>query len=85
MKSNKPIIVIDVDRLKYPNTGLYSFCYNLMLGISKYNTFDFIFYKHKKTIIPEFLKSISISILDSIFLKPNKKISWYCFLNNISD
>jgi glycosyltransferase involved in cell wall biosynthesis len=78
MENNKPIIVIDVDRLKYPYTGLFSFCYNLMIALSKYNTFDFIFYKHKKTKIPEFLKSISINIFDSIFLKPNKKISvWH--------
>lgn len=78
MKDNKPVIVIDVDRLKYPNTGMYNFCFNLMMGLSTCKTFEFIFYKHKITKIPKYLKSVSITFLDNFFLKPSKKINiWH--------
>lgn len=78
MKKTKNTIVVDVDRLKYPNTGMYNFCLNLMTHLSAKQQFKFYFYKHKKTKIPNTLNSISIRFLDRFWLKPNKKFSlWH--------
>jgi hypothetical protein len=45
-------IVIDVDRLKYPFTGMHQFCLHLYKTLSRINSSTF-FYKHKKTELPK--------------------------------
>lgn len=61
---DKKKIIVDIDRLKYPNTGMYSFCYNLFKEFLKYKEIDFYFYKHKATILPEKANSIAIQFWD---------------------
>lgn len=71
-------IVIDLDRLKYPNTGMYNFCYNLYKQFVNNSKFDFYFYKHPKTKLKETNKTISIKKTDSFFLKAKKDIKiWH--------
>lgn len=84
MLKTKQKIVIDIDRLKYPNTGMYNFCYNLYQNINKSTLFDIYFYKHKKTIIEKGLKVININFLDTFFLKPKEKISLWHTTNQLT-
>ncbi|WP_394759399.1 glycosyltransferase family 4 protein [Flavobacterium sp.] len=84
MLKNKQKIVIDIDRLKYPNTGMYNFCYNLYQNMSKSTLFDIYFYKHKKTLLEKGLKFININFLDTFFLKPKGKISLWHTTNQLT-
>lgn len=71
-------IVIDLDRLKYPNTGMYNFCYNLYKQFVKNTFFEFHFYKHAKTKLEENSNFIDIKPADSFFLKAKKNIAiWH--------
>lgn len=66
-------IVVDLDRLKYPNTGMYYFCNHLFQGLISEGKFSFTFYKHKKTQLKNVSKIINIKFWDSFFLKPKSK------------
>jgi glycosyltransferase involved in cell wall biosynthesis len=79
MKSNlKYNIIIDVDRLKYPFTGMHQFCLHLYQNITKNTYFNFYFYKHQQTKLPEKLQTINIKLWDIFFLKPKAQFSlWH--------
>ena len=71
MENSNPIkIVIDLDRLKYPNTGMYYFCNHLYQNLIVLNKFSFYFYKHKQTILKNTQQVIKIQFWDAFFLKP---------------
>ena len=78
--NRKHKIVIDVERMKYPFTGLYYYCKDLALNLHNYyaHEFDFTFFIHPKTDLPSQLKSIFRSPLDKVFLNVPKKYSlWH--------
>jgi glycosyltransferase involved in cell wall biosynthesis len=79
MKSKlKNNIVVDVDRLKYPFTGMHQFCLHLYKNLVKSSDFDFYFYKHQQTRLPEQLQTINIKWWDIFFLKPKAQFSlWH--------
>ncbi len=66
----KKSVIIDVERMKYPNTGLHNYCENLMKYLSKTKDFDFTFFTHKKVELPANIKRINRKIIDKIFLRP---------------
>ena len=68
MVAKKNKVVIDIDRLKYPNTGMFEFCSNLYNSFKNNNQFQFIFYKHKKTKLDCFSKFINIKVIDRLLL-----------------
>lgn len=65
-------IIVDVDRLKYPNTGMYYFCYHLYQNLVKQSKFNFYFYKHTKTLLQNTTQVINIQFWDIFFLKPKR-------------
>lgn len=78
LEKNKPKIVIDLDRMKYPNTGMYQFCHQLYLHFRKNSEFEFWFYKHKKTALELNDNIINIQPIDNFYLKAKKTISvWH--------
>ncbi len=76
----KPRIIVDVERMKHPFTGLYYYCKNLAVNLEKYHAdkFDFYFFSYPKVKFPGFLKRINRSQLDKIYLtKPKKYKLWH--------
>ena len=71
----KPKILIDIERMKYPFTGLYYYCLNLSLNLLKYHSdkFDFYFFAHTKTKLPGFFKRIPVKLFHKIFLNTSGK------------
>lgn len=84
MINKKPNIVIDIDRMKYPNTGMFEFCSNLYESFKNNNQFQFIFYKHKKTILDNFSKSINIKVLDRFLLLVSPKYDVWHTTNQLA-
>ena len=73
MKKNQKIkIIVDVERMKHPFTGLYFYCRNLALNLDKFysNEFDFFFYTFSKVKFPKHLKTIFFKLKDKFYLKP---------------
>lgn len=71
-------IIIDVERMKYPNTGLYNYCQNLVKYISETTDFHFIFFTHKNVKLQQGLEKINKKWTDRIFLKsPSKYSLWH--------
>ena len=66
----KPKIIVDVERMKHPFTGLYFYCKNLAINLQKYHSdkFDFYFFTYPKVKFPGFLKKINRSQLDKFYL-----------------
>lgn len=76
----KPSIIVDVERMKHPFTGLYFYCKNLAVNLEKYHSdkFDFHFFTYPKVKFPGFLKKINRSQLDKFYLiKPPKYKLWH--------
>ncbi len=77
LQKSKPKIVVDLDRLKYPNTGMYYFCKNLYEELKKNDDFDFHFYIHPNNEIVTSNQYL-IKPLDRFFLKPNSDVKiWH--------
>ncbi len=73
-------IIVDVERMKHPFTGLYYYCKNLAVNLEKYHSdkFDFYFFTYPKVKFPSFLKKINRSQLDKFYLtKPKKYKIWH--------
>lgn len=74
----KKSIIVDVERMKYPNTGLHNYCKNLMESLSKTTDFDFTFFTHKRVGLSTDKKRINRTLLDKIFLKPSRPyVLWH--------
>ena len=76
----KPHIIVDVERMKHPFTGLYYYCKNLAVNLQKYHSdkFYFYFFTYPKVKFPGFLNKINRSQLDKFYLtKPNKYELWH--------
>jgi glycosyltransferase involved in cell wall biosynthesis len=84
MIDKKHTIVIDIDRMKYPNTGMFEFCSNLYESFKNNHKFQFVFYKHKKTILDNFSKYITIKIVDRLLLMVSPKYDIWHTTNQLS-
>ncbi len=76
----KPHIIVDVERMKHPFTGLYFYCKNLAVNLHKYHNdkFNFHFFTYPKVKFPGFLNKINRSHLDKFYLtKPKKYKLWH--------
>lgn len=75
---SKKNVIIDVERMKYPNTGLYNYCKNLMDFLLKTSDFNFSFFAPKKVKLPNNICQIHTKLLDKLFLKPLSKYAlWH--------
>ncbi len=80
MSSKKPHIIVDVERMKHPFTGLYYYCKNLAVNLEKYHSdkFNFHFFSYPKVKFPKYLNRINRSHLDKFHLvKPKKYKIWH--------
>ena len=84
MITKKHQIVIDIDRMKYPNTGMFEFCANLYQTFKNNDKFQFIFYKHKNTILDNFAKFINIKIADRLVLLVSSKYNIWHTTNQLA-
>lgn len=84
MIAKKHNIVVDIDRMKYPNTGMFEFCSNLYESFKNNNNFQFVFYKHKKTILEDFSKFINIKVLDRLLLVVSPKYDVWHTTNQLA-
>jgi glycosyltransferase involved in cell wall biosynthesis len=84
MNPNKPKIVVDIDRMKYPNTGMFEFCSHLYDSFKDNTSFDFIFYKHKQTILDNHSKVLPIGIFDRLFLRVSSKVQIWHTTNQLA-
>lgn len=75
--NRKKKIVIDIDRIKNQNTGMYTFCLNLMQNFLLHNDFNYIFYKHKSTILNKTIRSLNIKFWHSIFFHIKDTDLWH--------
>ncbi len=76
----KPKIIIDTERMKYPFTGLYYYCKDLALHMDQYyqDQFDLYFYSHKKIEFPSHLKRIFRKQIDKLFFYiPSQYQLWH--------
>ncbi|NPA46750.1 MAG: glycosyltransferase family 4 protein [Chlorobi bacterium] len=72
---HKPAVMIEVERMKQPFTGLYYFSLHLAENLYRYygNEFDFTFFKYPGVKLPSHLKSVSRKWMDKIFLYKDLK------------
>jgi glycosyltransferase involved in cell wall biosynthesis len=80
MSKNKTKIIVDVERMKHPYTGLFYYCKNLAVNLEKYHsdTFDFHFFAYPKAPFPSHLKRMNRTQLDKFYLtKPRKYKLWH--------
>lgn len=84
MSNSKFKIIIDLDRLKYPNTGMFNFCINLYQNLSKNNLFNFYFYTHNTEHLNNNFKNILIKFWHIFLLNPNKKYALWHTTNQLS-
>ena len=70
-KKNKTPIIVDVERMKHPYTGLYYYCLNLALHLEKHHSdeFDFHFFSYPGVKLPAHLKRILRKHWDKFYLK----------------
>ncbi|CAM1368690.1 Glycosyl transferase group 1 [Tenacibaculum litopenaei] len=77
-KLAKKNIIVDIERMKYPNTGLHNYCKNLADYLVEDTSFDYHFFTHKKIDLDDKFKRINRKLIDKVFLKPAKKFSlWH--------
>jgi len=79
-RKNKTKIIVDIERMKYPFTGLYFYCKDLALNLEKYHTnlFDFYFFSYPGVVLPDHLKLIIRHFFDKYYLiKPKKYLLWH--------
>ena len=84
MTKKKHNIVVDIDRMKYPNTGMFEFCSHLYESFKNSNQFHFFFYKHKKTILNSFSKFITINFFDRLLLVVSPKYDVWHTTNQLA-
>ncbi len=74
-KKHKTSVIVDVERMKHPFTGLYYYCLNLALNLEKYHSdeFDFYFFAYPGVEFPKHLKRILRTHIDKYYLRKNKK------------
>ncbi len=79
-KQNKIKIIVDIERMKYPFTGLYFYCKDLALSLEKYHAdqFDYHFFSYPGVLLPKHLKLIIRRIIDKSYLvKPKEYKLWH--------
>lgn len=74
-----PKVIIDTERMKYPFTGLYYYCKDLAVNMSKYyhNHYDLYFYTPSKINALQHLKRIFIKPIDKYIFLLSKKFDLY--------
>lgn len=78
--NKKTKIIVDVERMKYPFTGLYYYCRDLALNLEKYHTdtFEFYFFSYPGVNLPKHLKKIVRNFFDKYHLtKPKQYKLWH--------
>lgn len=78
-------IVIDLEKMRYKHTGLYTFCDSLKDNLIQYGSsfFDFTFFVCKTIVLPENLKTINRSFFKKIVLMPRFKYKiWHTTFQN---
>ncbi len=76
----KPSVIVDVERMKHPYTGLYYYCLQLAENLQKYhgNEFDLTFFKYPGIYFPAHLKTLTRTFLDKIYLyKDHRYDVWH--------
>lgn len=68
--SNKPKIIIDLDRMKYPHTGMHNYCESLYLYFQGDKDLETFFYAHPETKILG--NKIELKPIDRFFLSSPK-------------
>lgn len=79
--SQKKNIIVDLERMRTPNTGLYVYCLNLCLHLEKINHpfLNFHFYADRKTEIPIPLKKINRNSFHKLINIPSSNFKiWHC-------
>lgn len=77
-KQSKFNIIVDIERMKYPNTGLHNYCKNLCNFLIKDTTFNYSFFTHKRISLPNHIHRINRSLIDKVLLKvPSKYTLWH--------
>ena len=77
-KQGKLNIIVDIERMKYPNTGLHNYCKNLCEFLIKDTTFNYYFFTHKKINLPETIQRINRKLVDKILLKVSSRFAlWH--------
>lgn len=79
-EEHKPKIIVDIERMKYPFTGLYFYCKDLALNLEKHHAklFDFYFFSYPGVVLPSHLKLIIRRFIDKYYLlKPKKYVLWH--------
>jgi glycosyltransferase involved in cell wall biosynthesis len=72
-KLRVPKVVIDVERMKYPHTGLHNYCKNLAEFLVKDNSLEYHFFAPKKVALPEGYSRIDTKIVHKVFIKNSSK------------
>ncbi|CAM1370598.1 glycosyltransferase family 4 protein [Tenacibaculum xiamenense] len=74
----KKNIIVDIERMKYPNTGLFNYCKNLAESLLKNNSYDYTFYLPKKVKLEHNPDRINTKVGHKLFVKPSRKFSlWH--------
>ena len=74
----KKNIIIDVERMKYSNTGLHNYCKNLVEFLVQDSMYNYFFYAPKKIKISNIFGRLHTKVYHKLFLKPSKKFSlWH--------
>jgi len=79
-RKEKTKIIVDIERMKYPFTGLYFYCKDLALNLEKYHSdqFDYYFFSYPSVVLPNHLKLIIRRFIDKYYLiKPKKYKLWH--------
>ncbi len=78
MKKKK--IIVDIERMKYPFTGLHNYCENLYKNLLNSNSelFEFHFFSHSSVNLPEDINRMNRKLIEKFFLiKPKKYKLWH--------
>jgi len=76
VENSKPKVIIDIERIKNQNTGLYTFCLALYNGLKNRNDLEIYFYKPKNTLVSE-LNVINYKWYHKIFFRNKKNMIWH--------
>ncbi|HIE44879.1 MAG TPA: glycosyltransferase [Crocinitomix sp.] len=73
-------IIVDIERMKYPFTGLHNYCENLYKSLlnSNSNLFEFHFFSHSSVQLPKGINRMNRKLTEKLFLiKPKKYKLWH--------
>ena len=76
----KPNIIIDVERMRHPYTGLYYYCKNLAVNLDRYHgeKFNFHFFTYRQVKLPSFLRKNVRRKIDKVKLtRPKRYKIWH--------